>query len=368
MSFTGSNTTGHPLRDTITAFCERAIVDRVFPGCVVGVITPQEQWCRSFGRYTYEEDASPVRNDSIYDVASITKAVPVALLALHLLDTGKLRIDDLLIETVPEYTGGYREAVTMLHLLTHTLDFGFQLSAFRELEGNALLEKILSAPLRSPPGAVFSYANATSILLGMVVERITGKALDAAADELLFGPLGMRRTGFFPERGNADDVVPTEFDPGRGRLVHAEVHDESAFALRPKVVGSAGLFSTVPDLLKVMRMLVDKGVYEGSRFFSTGTVALMHTNLSPAPGSCAGAGWELAQPAFMGSGCGGQAFGKTGFTGCSMVIDPDARAGVILLSNHVHPKRHPDRSIINEVRSGLADCVFSAIKASHSNG
>ncbi|MBN1761202.1 MAG: beta-lactamase family protein [Chitinispirillaceae bacterium] len=355
------------MKENITALCQEAIKRSVFPGCVVGVVADGLQWRGAFGKYTYASDAPPVREDSIYDVASITKAVPVALLALQLIDQGKLHYDDRLTATVP-FTGTWSEDITLLHLLTHTLDFGFRLSAFRELEGNALLEKILSAPLRSPPGTVFSYANATSILLGMVVERITGKPLDAAADELLFGPLGMSRTGFFPERGNADDVVPTEFDPGRGRLVHAEVHDESAFALRPKVVGSAGLFSTVPDLLKVMRMLVDEGVYGGSRFFSTGTVALMHTNLSPAPGSCAGAGWELAQPAFMGSGRGGQTFGKTGFTGCSMVIDPVARAGVILLSNHVHPKRHPDRSIINEVRSGLADCVFSAIKASHSNG
>ena len=352
--------------DKISVLCKSAIDRKVFPGCVVGVVAVDEVWCRAFGRHTYEADAREVHEESIYDVASVTKAVPVALLALHCMDKGMLRIEDRLIDYLPECTGTYREQITIRHLLTHTLDFGFQLSAHRHLQRDDLMEKILAAPLRSIPGTVFSYANATSILLGMVIERVTGSTLDAVAERVLFGPLGMHRSGFFPERFESKEVVPTEFDPGRGRVVHAEVHDESAHALRPKVVGSAGLFSTVPDLLKVVRMLLDGGTCSGNRLFASETVALMGTNCSPAAGTSAGAGWELSQPAFMGTRCSGRTFGKTGFTGCSMVIDPEARAGVVLLSNHVHPRRQPDRSVINTVRREVADEVFGFSSISHS--
>ncbi len=352
--------------DAISVLCNDAIDRKVFPGCVVGVVTAVEDWCRAFGRYSYEADAREVHEESIYDVASITKAVPVALLALHCMDKGTLHIEDRLIDYLPEFTGTYREQITIRHLLTHTLDFGFQLSAYRHLQSDELMEKILAAPLRSTPGTVFSYANVTSILLGLVIERVTGSTLDAAAERILFGPLGMHHTGFFPERFDGREVVSTEFDPGRGRVVHAEVHDESTYALRPKVVGSAGLFSTVPDLLKVVRMLLDGGTSSGNCLFAPETVAMMRTNCSPAPGTLAGSGWELAQPAFMGTRCSGRAFGKTGFTGCSMVIDPDARAGMVLLSNHVHPRRQADRSVINTVRRELADVVFDNSFISHS--
>jgi CubicO group peptidase (beta-lactamase class C family) len=347
--------------DQATVYLENAIKHRVFPGCSIGIIAFGKQWCRGLGKFTYDEGAAEVREDSVYDVASITKSVPLGCLAMMLIERGAIGPDDRLIDILPEFTGGYRASISIRHLLTHTLDFGFQLSAFRHLNGDELMKLILSAPLRSEPGRVFSYANATSILLGLVIERTAGLPLDKVADNLLFRPLGMERTTFFPEVFDAAEVAPTEYDSWRGRMVRAEVHDESAFALRPKAVGSAGLFSTAPDLLKIVAMLLAGGSYAGRNILSPETIAAMHSNGCPVAGACTGLGWELNQSSFMGKKCGSATFGKTGFTGCSMVIDPMRKAGMVLLSNHTFPERHNDRSLINDVRSGLADLVFTLV-------
>ena len=345
----------------ITDWCEKAVADRVFPGCSVGILVNGTRWCRGFGRYTYDPASPAVTPDTVYDVASVTKAIPVALLALLCIDRGFCNPGDTMITFLPEYTGAFRDDITIRHLLTHTLDFGFRLSALRDKGSDAIIAQILGAPLASPPGTVYAYANATSILLGMVVERIMKLPLGVAAEKELFRPLQMNRTTFYPETLQRDMVVPTEIDRWRGRCIQGEVHDESAFALRPRVVGSAGLFSTAADIMLCTGMLLDGG-YAGERFFfGRETVALMHTNACPVRGVCTGFGWELNQPVFMGSRCGASTFGKTGFTGCSVVIDPVRKVSIVLLANHVFPHRRGDRSLINTIRAGLADRVYDTV-------
>ncbi len=345
--------------DRIVGFLEAAIERKVFPGCAAGIVAGGKKWCGAVGRLTYSGESRAVREDTVYDVASITKSIPAASLALLCIERGMLGLDDPLTSAVPGYSGRYREEITVRHLLTHTLDFGFRLSGLRECTGNEIMGKILTAPLRSGPGSVFSYANATSILLGLAVERAAGLPLDEAADRYLFKPLGMNATTFHPEKFDIENVAPTEMDQWRGGMVRAVVHDESAYALRPAPVGSAGLFSTVPDLLIFAKMLLDGGSLAGETLFRPETVEMMHTNFCPAPGARAGLGWELGQPSFMGPRCHPSTFGKTGFTGCSFVVDPVERVAVVLLSNHTFPLRRSDRTLINRVRSGLAGAVFS---------
>jgi CubicO group peptidase (beta-lactamase class C family) len=222
--------------------------------------------------------------------------------------------------------------------------------------------------LRRPPGESFSYANATSILLGMAVERACGMRLDRAAQRRFFGPLGMAATTFSPETLDLSSVAPTEEDPWRGRTVRGEVHDESAWALRGELVaGSAGLFSTAPDLLRFVEMLLAGGALDRTRCFRPETVRLMHTNMLPGKlGTAAGCGWELAQQVFMGERCTPAAFGKTGFTGCAIVADPVLQAGFVFLTNHTFPKRRPERDAINRVRRTIADLVFEGTEAKKS--
>jgi len=345
----------------ISEYLETAVSSRIFPGCSVGIVSPFGTWCTGVGKLTYENESQNVTERTVYDVASVTKAIPVSLLALKLLESGELSIDGLLCSIVPEYSGNYRDRVTIRHLLTHTLAFGFRMSSLSAQAPDDLLHSILSAPLSEPPGMVFSYANATSILLGIVVERIMNDPIDKAAERLLFGPLSMTSTTFHPENGGVGSIAPTEYDEFKNGCIVGVVHDESARGFHPRVVGSAGLFSSTIDLLKCLRMLIDEGTAGGVQFFKNETVRQMATNVLPeSMGSKASLGWELDQP-FMGLKRGKNTFGKTGFTGCSVVIDPDRQTGVVLLSNHVHPRRFQDRSVINSVRADVADLVYAAI-------
>jgi CubicO group peptidase (beta-lactamase class C family) len=168
----------------------------------------------------------------------------------------------------------------------------------------------------------------------------------------------MNRTTFEPLKVAAkEDIVPTEVADWRGGLVQGEVHDESAKALRPKPVGSAGLFSTAPDMLNFMELLLSEGRLNGRRFFSKATLSQMRTNQLGGSEYSTGLGWELNQPRFMGRFA-QDTFGKTGFTGCMFLCNPDLQAGLVILSNHIYPKRRSDYSAINRFRASVADEVF----------
>jgi CubicO group peptidase (beta-lactamase class C family) len=346
--------------DEAKEYLNKCIESNFSPGYVLGIIANGRQEIIAAGKSTYDKNAHTTAVDTVYDVASITKAVPTSCLALKLLEEGRLRLDSPLIEYVPEFSGTYRDRIRIEHLLTHTLDFDFRLSDKRDLRPREILGAIFAARLRSPPGTTYSYANATSILLGLAVERASGMRLDEAASHYFFGPLGMRRTTFFPEKLDAASIAPSEIDPWRGRVICGEVHDESAWALRPVVIaGSAGLFSTVPDLVRFLAMLLGGGASGGTRIFKPDTIRLMHANaLPPEFGAATALGWELNQPAFMGSRSTASTFGKTGFTGCAIVADPLRNTGFVFLTNHTFPRRREDRSMINKVRSSIADMVF----------
>lgn len=348
--------------DQIKSIALEAIEQHLFPGCTIGVVAHDKKWFLSLGRFTYDSTSLSVSEESIYDVASLTKVVPVSLLAFMLIERKQLTFEQKLTVWVPEFTGGYRDAITIEHLLTQTLEFDLRLSACKDLASEEILGRILTAPLRSAPGTTYAYANATSILLGLVIERVLGLPLAVAAQELLFNPLSMHRTTFHPEQCNLHEIVPTELDPWRNRSVCGEVHDESAWALRPRVVGSAGLFSTAPDMLHVVTMLLHGGDGLLGKLFLPETVRLMYREQNIPGGGAIGCGWERAQPSFMGSLCSASTIGKTGFTGCSMVIDPVHSVGLVLLCNHIYPRRRTDRTLINNVRASLADALFSGLK------
>jgi CubicO group peptidase (beta-lactamase class C family) len=334
---------------------QQAIKRQVFPGCVVGGVVGGEEFVAAVGRHTYDNVSQAVTVDSLFDCASVTKAIPVSTLALWLIDHKQLKLSDRLIDFVPVYNGSFREEICLGHLLTHTLDFDFRLSECKDLPPEKLLAAILNVKMKSSPGKKFCYANATSILLGMLIERVSGKSLHELAQEVFFDPLGMKDTTFFPKKTALANCVPTEIDPWRGRIIQGEIHDESAWVLRKiMTAGSAGLFSTVPDLMKFVRMLIDGW----KPFFKQRTVNAMHTNQIPhIKDMSTGLGWELNQE-YMGTKRTAQTFGKTGFTGCAIIADRSKNTGVVMLSNYTWPKRKPNRDLINEVRAQIADLVW----------
>ena len=340
---------------------DKAVYDGAFPGCSCGIVVEGETHFVSSGRVSNEPNSPLVEENTIYDVASVTKAIPTASLALKCIEYKKFSLSSALIEYVPEFTGSFRDEITLFHLLTHTLDFDFRLSSCKDLPPKEILNSILNAKMQSKPGLKFCYANATSILLGLMIERAMGTTLDILADRLFFKPLELKNTSFFTSAFYLKSIVPSEIDPWRNRVILGEVHDESAWALRPfMIAGSAGLFSTVLDLARFVQVILFKGEFQGNRFFNESTIKEMHTNQRPyQTGEWAGLGWELNQP-YMGKKRTVQTFGKTGFTGCAVVICPERETGIILLSNYTYPCRKNSREMINQIRSDIADLVFDS--------
>lgn len=340
----------------------QAIAEHVFPGCCIGIVSSDAVSVLPYGYLTDEASAPTVREDTIYDVASITKSVATASLALRLIDEGRLALDGTVVTYVPEMHMRYADEVTVRHLLTYTLVGGYSLSSLKDNPPEMIEKRIFSHDFSARPGASFSYTNLPAFLLGVLLERVLGKDLDTAARERFFDPLGMMRTTFFPEKQlPCAEIAPTEVNPERGGIVQGVVHDESACVFKhsaQRPVGHAGLFSTVPDLLLYLRMLLQGGTINGARYFSSEIVDAMGTNQIPHLGMSAGLGWQLAGP-FLGTKHGERAFGKTGFTGCSVVCDRGKGIALVILSNRTYPQRPPDQSAIDAFRSDIADSVFA---------
>lgn len=346
--------------EKVKSYLEQVIDHKAFPGCACAVITKENIALITAGRFTYDINSPLIDEHSIFDVASITKAVPVSTLALKLIELDELKLTDFLVKYVPEYNGNYREQITVHHLLTQTLAFSFKLSDYKDKKPSEIISSIMNAKLQYEPGRNCSYANATSILLGMVIERCSGMSLENAAIKYFFKPLSMQMTSFYPEKFDKQNIVPTEIDLWRNRVVQGEVHDESAYAMRPTIVGSAGLFTTISDLSKFISMLVNEGEASGQQILKPETVHGMYSNqFSYDSNMYTGLGWELNQYETMGKQINKNIFGKTGFTGCSIAINPFKSIGYILLSNHLYPKRKENRSFINEIRRTVAEIVLN---------
>ncbi|MFB9182325.1 serine hydrolase domain-containing protein [Dactylosporangium sucinum] len=309
-----------------------------------------------------------MRADAVFDLASITK-VFTALLVLRLVDQGKVRLDAAVAGYLPQFK---KPQVTVGMLLAHTGALPGSVSFAGAKDNSERWSRILSVPLvpDTAPGSTFRYSGVGLMTLGRLVEKVTGLSLDVAVQDLIAKPLGLRDTMFTPLKrlqGNDPRLVATEARKTRG-LTRGVVHDDLCLALGG-VAGHAGLFGTAADLAVVGQMLVNGGEYNGTRVLSDGTVRSMITNVNkglPAidaerPGRSAdhGLGVELQQPWFMGRLARPVAFGHTGFTGTSLLVDPDRRLVVVLLTNRAHPdwtRANPDKPRV-AVADALADAL-----------
>ncbi|MEM7585769.1 MAG: serine hydrolase, partial [Acidobacteriota bacterium] len=340
-----------------------------FPGGVLAVGRGDRLvHLRAFGRFSSAEDAPPVRENTIYDLASLTKVVATTTMAMILVDEERLELDARVVDFLPGFAAEgvsaaeqtAREAVTVRHLLTHTSGIDWWSPLYQELQGKqAYLERIQAMDLVYEPGSRTKYSDLGIILLGEILERVAGEPMDAFLERRLFRPLGMNDTGFLPPPERLARIAPTEQDPWRGRLLHGEVHDENAHALGG-VAPHAGLFGTASDLARFARMLLNGGVFEHRRLISRATVETF-TRRQEGLGEGRGLGWDIKSPrgSTAGSLFSASSFGHTGFTGTSLWIDPERELFVILLTNRVHPSR--DNKLIREVRPAVADAVVQAL-------
>lgn len=350
---------------SIEKLLRQAESENVFHKAVAGFILPDGS-VRTVALNTPE--------NTVFDIASLTKVCPTSTLALSYILEGKLGIDTKVVDFIPELQTNYREDIRIFHLLTHSLDYRVPMKTLRELPPEGILNALYTYQFAKAPGEDFNYGNPASVLLGIILQRLAGADLQQQGRERFFEPLGMTRSGWDPLSRDwnpvpKNEIAPTEFCNFRGREIQGEIHDESAWVLRQLFpVGSAGMFSCVPDLLKFVKMVLNdepKGILEmvsQNAFAREDAAKFMPAGATAAEGACTALGWELAQSKFMGSHISPRTFGKTGFTGASIVCDPIAGAAVILLSDFTYPHREPNADRIHAFRACLADAFFGNLQ------
>lgn len=287
---------------------------------------------------------APVTPDTLFDLASITKAFVSATALAEFADRGLLEagLDGLRIPVsawLPEYRG--LPTVTLLDLLTHRA--GLPSEWDHNDPGPDAWERFRTVLPTGPAGAVHAYSCVGFIWLGLCLEAMTGRPLDDIMRDRILRPLGLMNTGYRPS-APLDGIAATEIQPGRG-LVHGQVHDETAWALGG-VSGNAGLFSTADDLLTFAEMLRNGGVHEGREVLRPEAAALLTTPVAgPVAGSYEQAvGLRVGEPWLRALAPGSTRIpaGHGGYTGTAFGFVPGGRRTAVLLTNRVHPHRGED--------------------------
>lgn len=351
--------------DSVRLLMQNAVRDSVFPGAVLlvarnGLIVMEE----AFGKMGYNEFNRPMPLNGIFDMASVTKCVATATACMLLYERGRLDLDAPVQKYLPEFAGTGKEKITIRHLLTHSSGLMAYRRYFLEFHApGEIVKTILNEALENPVGTKTVYSDLGIILMGKIVEKLSGQTLEVFCREQIFTPLKMSETFYNPPPQFLARIPPTEFDSWRGRMVHGQVHDENAFALGG-VSGHAGLFSTARDLAAFLFMLLNNGAYDGGRLLKPETIALFTSRQNVVSGSSRGLGWDTADGKnSAGSIMSPRAFGHTGFTGTSLWTDPEKNMFVILLSNRVHPTRNNQKLL--PFRAKLHNAVMKAVASTN---
>lgn len=278
--------------------------------------------------------------DTLFDLASLTKVCATLPAILTLVEDGLLALDDPLAMYFPSYAEGLKARVTIRHLLTHTSGLPAGDTLYTEANPSASWERALRVPLEREPASRVVYSDIGFILLGGLVEAVSGAPLDAFVRERVHLPLGMsrsafRRLGTLDKPADPRDVpgyAATELYKETGRLTYGVVHDENAFSLRG-VAGHAGLFADAADIARYAQAWVG-----GEGVLAPGTVRAALRNYTKRLGGKRGLGWSLRGDSFDQTGdlWPDSGFSHTGFTGTSIACDAPTGLWVVLLTNRVH--------------------------------
>ena len=352
------------LADTLRAVLDRAVRDSAFPGAIAVVGSRAAVLATvAAGHLDWNESTVPDEH-TLWDLASLTKVVGTTSAMMQLVGEGRVQLDAPVQRYLPRWTVPGAERVTIRHLLLHTSGLRAHRPLYTETTDAAGARALVYAtPLDTVPGARTLYSDLGIILLGDVIETITGETIDAYLARAVFGPLGMRETMYRPPAELLPRIAPTEVDPWRARHIRGEVHDENAFRLGG-VAPHAGLFSSAHDLARFARMYLNDGTLDSVRVLDPAMIA-MFTRAADRSFSTRALGWDTPDGRnSAGSLMSDQAFGHTGFTGTSIWIDPSADVFVLLLTNRVNPSRANMR--IAAVRRAVADAAMAVVRGSPS--
>ena len=320
---------------------------------------------RAFGDRTNIPRPSPMRLDTLFDLASLTKVIATTPAVMQLFEEGKIRLNDPVAKYWPEFGQNGKEGITVRELLTHYSGLPPDLPLANSWSGyDAAMKLIVEARPVVPPGARFIYSDVNFEALGEIVRRISGEPLAVYCRRHIFKPLGMAHTLFRPPASLRGRMAPTQPPDQRNeRVPWYQVNDMTAYRMGG-VAGHAGLFSTVGDLAIYAQTILNGGIYRGTRILSTSAVLKMTTPETP-PDAMAvrGLGWDIdtAFSSNRGELFPVGSFGHTGFTGTSIWIDPFSQTYVIILANAVHPDAHGNVIPLRAKIATLAAAAFGRV-------
>jgi uncharacterized protein YbbC (DUF1343 family)/CubicO group peptidase (beta-lactamase class C family) len=339
------------------------------PGAVIAVGDANGAvFTRAYGRRSVEPAAEPMTVDTIFDAASLTKAVATTTAVMMLVESGRLRLGDRIGSVIPGCDRYGKDAITVRHLLTHMSGLRPDLDLSERWQGTEQAMQLACDEVpTSAPDQNFIYSDINFQLLGEIVHRLTGERMDAFARSHMFEPLNMSDTGFLPAASRTGRVAATErctwpCDPPsrEGVPLRGVVHDPTARRMGG-VAGHAGLFTTASDLSRFARMLLNGGVLDGVRLLAPMTVARMTSPSTPATESnVRGLGWDIDSTLSRNRGdlMSDRSYGLSGFTGTSIWIDPETNLFVVFLSNRVHPDGKGD---VTALRGRIATLAVAAL-------
>lgn len=346
--------------DAIRPLVAEAIDRGDLPGCVVAVgRTSGVAFLKAFGSRQLEPAVEEMTVDTVFDLASLTKPVATATCVMQLVERGKLRLQDKVASLLPGFDQNGKQAITVEQLLVHSAGFipDNPLEDYDHGPTEAWRRINALAP-QQEPGGRFVYSDVSFLVLGRIVEKLSGQPLHLVAQQRVFAPLGMQDTGFLPGESLLPRIAPTEKHDGR--FLKGRVHDPRAARLGG-VAGHAGLFGTAADLSRFARAMLAGGTLDGASILSPAGVAEM-TRSRNVDGNVRALGWDVRSVYSRNRGelYSESAYGHGGFTGTGLWIDPDQDLFVVFLSNRLHPDGDGD---VNDLIGRIGSIASASLTA-----
>ena len=338
-----------------------AIAQQQIPGAVLIVgHDGQVVYRKAYGSRAIVPRREPMTLDTIFDCASLTKPIATTTALMQLWEQGKFRMADPVARYLPEFAQNGKQDITIRQLLVHYSGLPEDLDLTNKWEGKETAYRMAfeMAPDR-PPGSAFVYSDVNFIVLGALVEKLSGASLDEYAAQHIFAPLDMKETRFLPPVSWLPRIAPTEDE--NHRPLHGVVHDPTARRMGG-VAGHAGVFSTADDLAIFAQALLDGG----RGVLTSPTIAKMTAPQQPPTStSLRGFGWDIDSPWSTNRGelLPVGSFGHTGFTGTSLWIDPATKTYIVLMTNAVHMNAIPghEKGSAVSLRTKVATAVAAAL-------
>lgn len=350
---------------------EKAISDKEIPGAVLAVVKDGKMaYLKAYGNKEVYPNTVKMDVNTVFDLASVTKSIATATSAMILIERGQLRLQDKVSLFIPNFQGwktadGKTIDIRVVDLLTHTSGLPAYASVdmlekqFGAPNPDALINHIATCKRDFEPQTNMQYSCLNFITLQRIIETISKQSLQEFAKKNIFDVLGMTHTDFMPKGETLARVAPTERQKD-GSVIRGIVHDPLARVMNGGISGNAGLFSDANDLAIFAAALQNGGEYNGKRILSPLTVQAMRSVPRQVAQFGRALGWDVFSPYASNAGdlLSPNTYGHTGYTGTSIVIDPDNRLSVILLTNRVHPE---DRGSVVRLRSLVVNAVAGAV-------